>query len=330
MELRQILTEEEIAALLAQRKHRTPSGRGEEKRRTISKEQVAPFDPRKPNRLNRDQVKRLNNLFNAFAERLSERLNREFRMEASTRVIGMTQERTPSFLQALSKPGCIYQVDFAPMRLPAFVVLQPSLVFSMVDRMLGGSGQVELAPRELTEVESDIAVEFIEVIMKDMAEEWKDIVTLKPKITGCWSDPERVQTPNGKEILLVIVIELSGEEDYGAFTVCFPFGALAPYLDSFDRLDDKSSEMDADLLKAWRGHLENSLTQVEVGLPIVLGESKIAIGDVLNLRLHDVIVLEKRITEPVEMQIGSETVVEGHLGVYNKQLALRVLDIREA
>ena len=70
------------------------------------------------------------------------------------------------------------------------------------------------------------------------------------------------------------------------------------------------------------------MSQVNVGLPVILGEADLSIREVMDLQVDDVIVLGKRISDAVSMPVGSQAIIEGTIGVYNERLALKISQIR--
>lgn len=293
-----------------------------------AEKEVVKFDPRKPNRLSRKQLDNLSDLFLVLAEDFSKDLSEELRMEIGVEVEKITQERYVHYLKELHNPSCLYEVDLAPMKTPALVILHHSLVFCLVDRILGGSGEADIEPRELTSVESGIAGQFMNKLMIRITEAWKKIVTLTPEIRSYLSDPARVEITHEKDILLVIVMTVTGTERFGNFTLCIPFAALEGYIERIGELVP-FREPEVKGREEWVKRLRKSLTQVEVNLSVILGEADLSVRDVMDLKVDDVIVLDKTISDTVRMPVGSQAVLEGKVGVHNERLALKISDIRK-
>ncbi len=294
---------------------------------TASGKRIVPFDPRKPNRLNRKQRENLSSLFEEAAEHLSVALGKDLRVEIQAEVKGISQESGDVFTASRARPTCIYVVQFAPLKFPTLVILDHVFVFSGVDRFLGGTGDVEIEPRVLTEVEKSITDHFIEVINRSMVAGWKKIVALEPLVLNHTSDPDRLEEEGQSDLWLLTVLEIKGAADFGTVTLCFPFKSLQEYLDRIETLKEAKDPTFGDL-EEWEQRLETHLRRVEVGLPIFLGDTEISLREIIDLKKDDVIVLGRRIQEPVEMPVGRLAVVSGNIGVYNNRLALKVLSIR--
>jgi flagellar motor switch protein FliM len=288
---------------------------------------VTKYDPRKPNRLNRRQLASLSELFVRVAEDLTVELKSELRIEVQARIKELHQERFQAFVNALPDPACFYQVDCEPMKTPLFWVLDHTLVFSAVDRFLGGTGDVSIDPRQLTEVEEGISDHIVETVMGCIVRRFKRIEQLTAKQPFFIKNPQRVDSLDRKETVLVITFEVTGQASYGDMTIGFPLAALEKFIEKIVALDESSNLFQEDH-EAWKAYFERKINQVEIGLPVVLGEAEISLGEIMGLQLDDVIIIGRKITEPVEMRVGSKSVIRGNVGTYNERLALKIVDIR--
>ncbi len=333
-----MLSKEQIEAFLERKKERAGSGEKGRNAPVADAKEITPFDPRKPNRLTLNQMDSINGFFEMMSEDLAKRFTGVLNQDVGIEVQSVFQERYTAFMESLSNPSCIFSVGFEPMKEPALMVFDHRLVFWMVDRVLGGSGKVEIDPRELTQVEWGITDQMAGAVIEYVAVAWESVVKLTPKLLDRTSDPKRVEAANPKDVLLVVPLVFSGtgkeeEEEknqgYGSLTVCFPFASLEKYIGRIGGLEERDGQ-DPGKLEEWKGHLEKKLFKVEVGLPLVLGEAEISVGDFLNLKLEDVIVMDKKINDTVEMPIGSDAIIKGNVGMYNKRLAMKVLEIRKS
>ena len=55
----------------------------------------------------------------------------------------------------------------------------------------------------------------------------------------------------------------------------------------------------------------------------------ISVEDVMCLKPDDVIVIDRKISEPLEMPVGTGSVILGNIGIFNNRLALKITDIRK-
>jgi flagellar motor switch protein FliM len=84
----------------------------------------------------------------------------------------------------------------------------PKLGIALVDRLLGGAGNTTALNRDLTEIETALLDQVVDVVLK----EWCQIVTslpaAKPAIVGHEANPRFLQTASSDTSLFVLTLEL--------------------------------------------------------------------------------------------------------------------------
>ncbi|MHC4942908.1 MAG: flagellar motor switch protein FliM [Planctomycetota bacterium] len=288
---------------------------------------ISVYDPRKPNRLSRTQLNSLSKLFSLIAEDLSAELEEGLRMEITTTMEGLYQDRYVAFMDCLDEQASIYQIIGKPMNMPLFCVIDHSLVYAMVDRYFGGSGEeVSLEARDLTTVEVGVADEIVKLLMGCCRERWKRLGEFTVTESELLGGKSRIEAVDDKDTVLVVDMNVIGPREFGSISLCFPFGALEHYLEQIAALEE-TDPAETEMADVWRGQIEQGIAEVEVGLPVVLGEAEIPLAEIVNLKIDDVVVLDRKISEPVEMIVGSRSVIRGNIGIYEDRLALKVSEV---
>ena len=73
--------------------------------------------------------------------------------------------------------------------------------------------------------------------------------------------------------------------------------------------------------------LESSLLDVPVRVDIVLGESRMPVESLLNLSPGEIVALEKRTNEPVDIYVSDRLMARGRLVVANGELGVKLSEI---
>ena len=120
-----------------------------------------------------------------------------------------------------------------------------------------------------------------------------------------------------------IVVSTTFTLEFGGATadmhICFPYSMLEPIRDllySTMQSDQLSSD------KRWIGTLRKQLQGAEVEIVAQLGSGKISLGQILKLKVGDVIPLN--IPEKIEALVDSVPLMECTYGQQNGQYALKV------
>ena len=69
-------------------------------------------------------------------------------------LVSIDQLTYDEFILSVARPTSLSIVNMAPLEGNAVIELSPSIVFPIVDRILGGKGIALPKPRELTEIET--------------------------------------------------------------------------------------------------------------------------------------------------------------------------------
>lgn len=73
--------------------------------------------------------------------------------------------------------------------------------------------------------------------------------------------------------------------------------------------------------------LESSLLDVPVRVDVVLGEVRMPIEDLLDLSQGEIVALEKKTNEPVDIYVSDRLMARGRLVVADGQLGIKLSEI---
>ena len=125
--MRKILSQDEIDALLA-------SQGGEAESR--GSQQVTRYNFRRPDRVSKDQIRSLYLLHDRFARNLTSSLAAYLRTSVEASVAAVEQFSYSEFLMSLPDPTAFYSVRIKNFDGLGALELNPSIAFTVVDRML--------------------------------------------------------------------------------------------------------------------------------------------------------------------------------------------------
>ena len=107
----------------------------------IDGESVVAYNFRRPDRVNKGQIRSLHFLHDRFARNISTSLSAYLRTVTDVNVTSVEQFTYSEFLMSLPDPTAFYAISLTPIEGLAALELNPTVAFSMIDRMLGGSGK---------------------------------------------------------------------------------------------------------------------------------------------------------------------------------------------
>jgi len=115
------------------------------------------YDFRRPDRIAKDQLRAIHLLHENFARSLASSLSAYLRAYVAVNLVSVEQLAFIEFAQMLPSPTSLVALGMKPFDGSAVLELNPSLVFPVLEMLLGGTGQSAQKPdREITEIEQSI------------------------------------------------------------------------------------------------------------------------------------------------------------------------------
>ena len=102
---------------------------------------VAAYNFRRPDRISKEQLRSLHFLHDRFAHNVSTSLSAFLRSVTEVTIVSVEQFAYSEFLMSLPEQTAFYAVSLDPLDGVAAVELNPAVAFTMVDRLLGGTGE---------------------------------------------------------------------------------------------------------------------------------------------------------------------------------------------
>ncbi|MDO8961820.1 MAG: flagellar motor switch protein FliM [Methylophilus sp.] len=225
------------------------------------------------------------------------------------------------FIRNLVVPTNLNLVHANPLRGTALMVLDPTLVFLVVDNMFGGDGRfhTRVEGRDFTQTEQRIIHRILGIVFESYGKAWEPVypVTFEYIRSEMNTQFANIATPNEVVVAITFNIELGPAS--GEMHFCVPYSMVEPIKDLL------TSPLQGEVLgvdKRWVKLMTQQVQAAEVEIVADLAKTKIHLGEVLNLKAGDVIPIS--IDNAIEAKIDGIPVMECKYGLFNGQYALRV------
>src|SRR5690606_38836203 len=108
--------------------------------------------------------------------------------------------------------------------------LNPSIIFPIVDRLLGGGKENRLSfpSRALTEIELRLVSRITGLATRGLENAWKNLCDLELSILQVESNPQLVQIVPPNEVIVLISFEITMGDMRGIMNLCIPFNTIEP------------------------------------------------------------------------------------------------------
>jgi len=300
-----ILSQEEIDALLTSSADIERAARAENA--TRARDAVIVYNFRRPDRVSKEQIRSLHFLHDRFARNVGTSLSAYLRAVTEVTILSVEQFTYSEFLMSLPDPTAFYAVSMRPLEGVAALELNPAVAFTMIDRMLGGSGRGVAVSRALTEIEQNVTDGVVKLILENLTDAWRGIVDVQFRISGRETRPQMLQVAAPNEVVLLMSFEIKIGETRGVLNVCFPATSIEAVSGSFTRSWQRTRR---EMTLTEQAALDENIGRVNVTLEAGI-HAAIGAGDFLRLQVGDIVGLEHPAHEPIEISINGKPKFHG-------------------
>jgi flagellar motor switch protein FliM len=271
-------------------------------------------------------MRSLHFLHDRFARNVSTSLSAYLRVVTEVAILSVEQFTYSEFLMSLPDPTAFYAVSMRPLEGVVALELNPAVAFTMIDRMLGGSGRGVLVNRALTEIEQNVTDAVVKLILENLTETWRGVVDCQFRISGRETRPQMLQVAAPNEVVLLLGFEIRIGETRGVLNVCIPASTIEAVSGSFTRSWQKTRR---ELGPAERQALSGNLSRLPLSVEAAI-DSTLSAGEFMRLRVGDVIALEHPVAQPIDVRVNGRTKFRGCPHVDGQRTAELVADLGPA
>ena len=310
------LSQEEVDALL-----KGVSGDQDEQESLEDNSGVRTYNLATQERIVRGRMPTLEIINERFARLLRIGLFNFLRRSAEVSVGTVRVSKYSEFIRNLVVPTNLNLVHMKPLRGTALIVLDPNLVFLLVDNLFGGDGRfhTRVEGRDFTQTEQRIILRILDILFETYSKSWEPVFPIEFEYIRSEMNTQfaNIATPNEVVVSTTFTIELGPVS--GEMHICMPYAMIEPIRDILtSSLQGETLEID----KRWVRLMTQQIQIAEVELVTDLGHAKMSLGDILNLKIGDIIPLS--IPEILCAKVDGTPVMDCKYGVFNGQYALKV------
>ncbi len=228
-----ILSQDEIDALLASSV--AVNERPSEPADAASSSGVVIYNFRRPDRVSKDQLRSLHFLHDRFALNVSTSLSAFLRAMTEVSIVSVEQFAYSEFLMSLPDPTAFYAVSLSLFDGVGALEINPSVAFTMVDRLLGGTGQTPGPNRALTLIEQNVVDSVVNLMLDNLTETWRPVANMEFRIQARETRPQMLQVTGPTEIVILLVFDIRIGDTRGMVNICIPAAAIEAVGEAFEQ-----------------------------------------------------------------------------------------------
>lgn len=317
----EILSQEEIDALLAA----LNSGEIDpgEIRKEAVEQRVKLYDFKRPEKFTKEQMRTLQMIHENLARSLTTYLAATLRTVVDIKVVSVQQLSYYEFTRSLPVLTIMSVFSIPEWEGRALVESNPSLVFAVIDRILGGPGIPPDKPRPLTDIEQGIVQQIMRQIAVLAQEAWRTVASVQFNLDSLETNPLFTQIVSQNETVALVTCSARIGSTEGMVNICLPHMVLERVM---DKLTTRS--WFAGQTHAMGSRTANRVQRriQEVALPVLaqLGATQITVSDLLGLQIGDCIKLDARVEGQIKVFVGPFPKFQGRIGLQHRQVAVQV------
>lgn len=290
------------------------------------KKQVKNYDFARPAKFSKEHLRTMEIIFEQYGRLLSTNLPGYLRKNIQVEVMNSEAVTYSEFSNALSNPVLLGIVNFEPLPGNIIIELATNLGYAIVDRMLGGMGVPLEHNREFSEIELLIIERIMNVCINLLREPWANVVEIHPRLERIETNSQFAQFISPSEMIAIITINIRIGDVEGLMNVCLPYMTLE---DVMDKLNTKYwfSTMKERGEMEYTEIIESLIAKAPMPVKAVLGKSAISVSDFINLQVGDIIRLNTKVEDELNVYVGNINKFTALPGASGDRYAVRVTSV---
>jgi flagellar motor switch protein FliM len=246
------------------------------------------FDFTQQDRIVRGRLPTLEMINDRFARFFRTALFGVLRKTCEVSVLGVKMTKFSEYVHSLAVPSNLNLIRMKPLRGTGLAVMEPRLVFSVIDNFFGGDGRyhARIEGRDFTPTENRVIQILLKEVFGSMAEAWAPVMDIQFEFLNSEINPQFANIVSPTETVVVSRFRIELDGGGGEVHLTLPYSMVEPIRTMLDA-GVQSDRMERD--ERWINCLHEEVMDAEVEISSLLLETKISIGEFLYLRIGDVI-----------------------------------------
>lgn len=286
--------------------------------------EARPFDFNDQERIVRGRLPTLEMINDRFARYFRVSFFNLLRISPEISVSGIEMIKFSEYMNSMAAPTSMSLLKMAPLRGTGMLVLDPKLVFILVDNFFGGNGkiQAEIEGREFTSTELRVIQKVVQMCFIDLVKAWQPVMAVDYSYHSHEINPQMANIVSPSEVIVVSNFNLELDGGGGDLQVVYPYSMIEPIRTV---LDAGVQSDHGDLDQRWSILLKQELMHARINLQALFVEKQLPVSDLINFKAGDIIPIE--MPEQVLLLAEEMPIIRGQYGEHQGNTAVKVEDI---
>jgi flagellar motor switch protein FliM len=267
---------------------------------------VRPYDFRRPDKFSKENLRALQTIHESFAREAGSALSSYLRTGIQVRLSSIEQIIYGEYLAQLANPTAVSIVSAEPLRGRLILEINLALAFALIDRLLGGKGQIVPRVREVTDIDLALLHALAKTILAPLSETWLQMTPVTMNLEDLAFNPQVVQVAFPSDVGILLLFELRMGDSASTISLFIPYTLLEPIIGKLSTQawllsarKDKGTSTGGD-------EVRRQLEKVDVPVTVSLGTTTVTVRELLGLQVGNVIKLDTSTGQELALLVGGQ------------------------
>jgi len=267
-------------------------------------------------------------------EMINDRFSRYFRVSffnmlrksPEISVNGIEMIKFSEYIHTLFVPTSLSMIKMAPLRGTGLIMLDPKLVFILVDNFFGGDGSIhaKIEGRDFTNTELRVIEKVVQMCFVDLVKAWAPVMSVEYSYHNHEVNPHMANIVSPTEVIVVSNFHVELDGGGGDLHVVYPYSMIEPIRTV---LDAGVQSDHGDLDERWSILLKEELMHARINMQGLFIEKQLPVSDLINFKAGDIIPID--MPEQVVLLAEDMPIIRGQYGEHQGNTAVKVEEIVE-
>jgi flagellar motor switch protein FliM len=294
-------------------------------------ERIKVYNFASPKKFTKDQLKSLNNFLETFARIVSSYFTNALHSICEVNVSQLEEQRYFEFNNAIPDSTLVGIIGFEPENssfgeTTLLLEFPTSFGYMLIDRLMGGNGEPTILQREFTEIETALLEHVMQKVTKTMKDAWKTYFPLETDFKAIQTNGRLLQAFSPQDIVLIVSFDIKEEFYEGTANLCMPADKFEEVIGNLSqKYSQGTRQQDQDKEQIKQDLLMDYLKKSDLNIEAYLDRCTMSFEEVTDLRVNDVLMLNKRIDDDIEVHIEGMPWYSARMGESNNKKAIKLV-----
>ncbi len=294
---------------------------------SIPERSIKLYDFRRPDRFSKEHIRAIQNIHETFARVTASSLSSYLRSATTVSLSSIEQVVYDEYIHQLANPTLVNLIELQPLAGRIVVEMNMNLGLAMLDRMMGGAGQVNARRNELTDIEMALLRSLGATVSAGLKDGWTAVADLQPVLVETVLNADLVQAALPGDIAALLLFEIHTLGLSGTISICVPHPVIEPLMDRLNTQawfssSSRKSGSDDDLVR-----ISDGIRGARLPIAVELGTTSITVGELLEIRAGDVLRLDRGVDGELPIVAGKRARFVGRPGTLGGNRAIQVTGV---